>query len=48
MHAHQIMTRKMTTVLADTSILDSVNLTMQQRISGLQVVDESDRLIGVV
>jgi CBS domain-containing protein len=48
MRAHQIMTRKVTTVTADTSILDAANLMLQQRISGLPVVDEMARLIGVV
>src|SRR6185503_9409864 len=48
MRAHQIMTRKVTTVTADTSIRDAANLMLQQRISGLPVVDETGRLIGVV
>jgi CBS domain-containing protein len=48
MRAHQIMTRKVATVTADTSILDAANLMLQQRISGLPVVDEMARLIGVV
>jgi CBS domain-containing protein len=43
MRAHQIMTRKVTTVTADASILDAANLMLQQRISGLPVVDETDR-----
>ena len=39
MHGHQIMTREMTTVLADKSILYPANLMLQQRISGLPFVD---------
>ncbi|QOZ06698.1 CBS domain-containing protein [Bradyrhizobium sp. CCBAU 51765] len=48
MRAHQIMSRKVTTVTADTPILDAANLMLQQHISGLPVVDETGRLIGVV
>jgi CBS domain-containing protein len=48
MRARQIMTRKVTTVSADTSILDAANLMLQQRISGLPVVDKTGRLIGMV
>ena len=48
MRAHQIMTRKVTTVSSDTSILDAANLMLQQRISGLPVVDKTGRLVGMV
>ena len=48
MRAHHIMTRKVTTVKADTPIRDAANLVLQQHISGLPVVDEADRLIGMV
>lgn len=48
MRAHQIMTRKVATVSADTSILDAANLMLQQRISGLPVVDKAGHLIGMV
>lgn len=48
MRAHQIMTRKVTTVKADTPILEAANLMLQQHVSGLQVVDEVGRLIGIV
>lgn len=48
MRAYQIMTRKVTTASADTSILDAANLMLQQRISGLPVVDKTGRLIGMV
>ena len=48
MRAHQIMTRKVTTVKADTPILEAANLMLHQHISGLPVVDETGRLIGIV
>jgi CBS domain-containing protein len=48
MRAHQIMTRKVTTVKADTPILDAANLMLKQHISGLPVVDEAGKLIGIV
>ena len=48
MRAHQIMTRKVITVKADTSIRDAAYLMLQNHISGLPVVDEAGRLIGIV
>ena len=48
MRAHQIMTRKVITVKADTSIRDAANLMLKNHISGLPVVDEAGRLIGIV
>ena len=48
MRAHQIMTRKVITVKADTPVLDAANLMLQHHISGLPVVDETGRLIGMV
>ncbi len=48
MRAHHIMTRKVTTVKADTPILDAANLMLQKHISGLPVVDETGKLIGMV
>ena len=48
MRAHQIMTRKVITVKADTSILEAANLMLQHHISGLPVVDETGRLLGIV
>jgi CBS domain-containing protein len=38
MRVHQIMTRKVTTVKADTPILEAANLMLHQHISGLPVV----------
>jgi CBS domain-containing protein len=48
MRAHQIMTRKVITVKADTSISDAANLMLQHHVSGLPVVDETGMLVGVV
>lgn len=48
MRAHQIMTRQVTTVRADTPIRDAAGLMLRQRISGLPVVDENNRLVGIV
>ena len=48
MRTHQIMTRKVITVKADTPVLDAANLMLQHHISGLPVVDETGRLIGMV
>jgi CBS-domain-containing membrane protein len=48
MRVHQIMTRKVITVKADAPVLDAANLMLQHHISGLPVVDETGRLIGMV
>ena len=48
MRAHQIMTRKVITVKADTAILEAASLMLQYHISGLPVVDEAGKLIGIV
>jgi CBS domain-containing protein len=48
MRAHQIMTRKVTTVKADTPILEAANLMLQQHVSGLPVIDETGKLIGII
>lgn len=48
MRTHQIMTRKVTTVEADTPVIDAANLMLQHHISGLPVVDRAGKLIGIV
>ena len=48
MRAHQVMTRKVITVKADTPILEAANLMLKQRVSGLPVIDEAGRPIGIV
>ena len=42
MRVHQIMTRKVITVKADTPVLDAANLMLQHHISGLPVVDNRE------
>ena len=48
MRTHQIMTRKVITVKADTSIREAADLMLQRHISGLPVVDASGKLLGIV
>jgi CBS domain-containing protein len=48
MRVHQIMTRKVTTVKADTPILEAANLMLHQHISGLPVVGDTGKLVGIV
>jgi CBS domain-containing protein len=48
MRAHQIMTRQVTTIAADASIVDAANVMLNKRISGLPVVDEGGKLVGIV
>lgn len=48
MRAHQIMTRSVTTVLPDATILEAANLMLQRHISGLPVVDAAGKLVGIV
>ena len=48
MRVHQVMTRKVATVKADTPILEAANLMLHEHISGLPVVGETGKLIGIV
>ena len=48
MRAHQIMTRHVITVGADTSIVDAVNIMLHHHVSALPVVDAAGKLIGIV
>ena len=48
MRAHQIMTRQVKTVAAGDSIVDAANIMLQQHISGLPVLDEAGKLVGIV
>jgi CBS domain-containing protein len=48
MRAHQIMTRQVVTIAADASIVDAANTMLNKRISGLPVVDEGGKLVGIV
>jgi CBS domain-containing protein len=46
--AHQIMTRKVTTVTPSTSVLEAANIMLRHHISGLPVVNDSGNLVGMV
>ena len=46
--AHQIMTRKVTTVTPATPILEAANIMLRHHISGLPVVDDIGSLVGLV
>jgi CBS domain-containing protein len=48
MRAHQIMTRQVTTVSPDTTIVEAARTMLQNHISGLPVVDTNGRLVGIV
>jgi len=48
MRAHQIMTRKVITVGAADSIVDAANIMLKNHVSGLPVVDETGKLVGIV
>jgi CBS domain-containing protein len=48
MRAEQIMTTDVTTVHADTTIEDVARLFTTRRISSVSVVDDDDRVVGVV
>jgi CBS domain-containing protein len=48
MRAHQIMTRKVITVAAGARIVEAANTMLQNHVSGLPVVDEAGKLVGIV
>jgi CBS domain-containing protein len=48
MRAHQIMTRQVTTVSPDTTIVEAARTMLQNHISGLPVVDANSKLVGIV
>ena len=48
MRTHQIMTRNVITVGAATPIVDAANIMLEKHISGLPVVDETGKLVGIV
>src|SRR5262249_39020345 len=48
MRAHQIMTKKVITVRPESSIVDAARLMLEHHISGLPVVDNSARLVGIL
>jgi CBS domain-containing protein len=48
MRAHQIMTRPVITVAPDANIVEAANAMLLNHISGLPVVDEAGKLVGIV
>jgi CBS domain-containing protein len=48
MRAQQVMTTPVITVRTDTTILEAADIMLRQHISGLPVVDESGKLVGIV
>jgi len=48
MRTHQIMTRKVITVGIAASVVDAANIMLENHISGLPVVDEAGKLVGIV
>ncbi|WP_027528462.1 CBS domain-containing protein [Bradyrhizobium sp. Ec3.3] len=48
MRAHQIMTRSVISVTPDTTIVEAANIMLKRHVSGLPVVDETGKLVGVV
>jgi CBS domain-containing protein len=46
--AHEIMTRDVATVRPDTAVDDIARLLIQRRITGVPVVDEEGRVLGIV
>jgi CBS domain-containing protein len=48
MRAHQIMTRSVISVTPDTTIVEAANMMLQRHLSGLPVVDETGKLVGIV
>jgi CBS domain-containing protein len=48
MRAHQIMTRSVISVMPETTIIEAANTMLQRHVSGLPVVDEAGKLVGVL
>jgi CBS domain-containing protein len=48
MRAHQTMTRSVISVTPDTTIVEAANMMLQRHLSGLPVVDETGKLVGIV
>lgn len=48
MHARQVMTRKVITVRSETPVVEAANIMLREHISGLPVVDEAGKLIGIL
>jgi CBS domain-containing protein len=48
MRAHQIMTRRVITVATGAPIVEAANTMLQNHISGLPVVEETGKLVGII
>jgi CBS domain-containing protein len=48
MRAHQIMTKPVTTIEPDATIVEAANIMLRRHISGLPVVDATGTLVGIV
>src|ERR1700677_4600065 len=48
MRTHQIMTRKVISVGTTASIVDAANIMLENHVSGLPVIDDAGRLVGIV
>ena len=48
MRAHQIMTRQVITIATDAPVVDAANTMLDKHISGLPVVDQAGKLVGIV
>lgn len=48
LEAGAIMTKNVLTVAADTPVLDAAKLLVERKVSGLPVVDEESRLVGIL
>jgi len=48
MRAHQIMTQSVITIKPETTIVEAADIMLQRHVSGLPVVDDSGKLVGVV
>jgi CBS domain-containing protein len=44
----RVMTRKTLTIRADSPLLDAAQIMLDHKVSGLPVVDENDRLVGIL
>jgi len=48
MHARQIMARNVISVTPEQSVIEAVNLMLRNHVSGLPVVDQTGRVVGIV
>lgn len=48
MRAHHIMTRTVIIVTPETTILEAANIMLRRHLSGLPVIDEAGKLVGIV